>query len=66
MANNCNHFWVTHSHAKGLFCVSCGIDKPEYPYQLTGDYKTDVESLMRTIEVLKKELEEKENAREKN
>lgn len=66
MANNCNHFWTTHSHAKGLFCISCGIDKPEYPYQLSGDYKKDVSSLIATIEMLKQELEEERNGREKN
>ena len=66
MTSNCNHFWTTHSHAKGLFCISCGIDKPDYPYQLSGDYKKDVESLIRTIEMLKNELKEKENASEKN
>jgi hypothetical protein len=58
MTNNCNHCWVTHSHASGLFCISCGIEKPEYPYQLTGHYKSDVEGLIKTIEMLKDKLKE--------
>lgn len=62
MTSNCNnHFWVTHSHAKGLFCVSCGIDKPEHPYGLIGDYDYDTDLLIRTIENLEEKLAEKDN-----
>ena len=55
MSKFCNHFFSTHSHIKGLQCISCGIEVPDTTYQLSGDYKKDVESLIDTIEMLKRE-----------